>query len=172
MKTTHVVNDIMLASNTVPTNMNVLNSIPWIGDPPTFGQTTIVGPHQYHDIYPNFPGYPSYPTDAHPYTWPTTSIVLYPTTPVAMFSLKTEGNDAVLTTDAPGVKDGSVTLECGWLKFAAQRSDTKVFVQVQHWLGLDYDPETLKADLEFGVLTVRVTKHATKRGNVVKVIAK
>jgi HSP20 family molecular chaperone IbpA len=94
--------------------------------------------------------------EIHPHTWTSTLHI----TPPEVWRVKELKRSIRLAIDVPGVKldDLSLEFEDGVFTVTTQRFDTKDTRTETYDLGTLYDPETIRAALECGVLTVTAKK--------------
>lgn len=114
-------------------------------------------------IQPNTIPYDPF-TPVEPYVsrvWPDASstITLTGLTP-NNWRFKEHKKSCRLSRDLPGVRGNAIDLSYndGVVSLSARRFDTNDLVSDSYALGKDYDPDTFKATLESGVLTITVRK--------------
>lgn len=81
----------------------------------------------------------------------------------APIEVKYEGDHVIITADMPGVdpKDLDVTFERGSLSIVGQRGDHSYRYAVD--LGNEYNGDTIEANLDKGVLTIKAEKRPEAR---------
>lgn len=89
--------------------------------------------------------------------------------PVASYAVKTDDATAVLTIDLPGVKrsDLSVTVDKTTLQIESTRDGKKS--KRNYVINDDYDPKSLTATLEDGVLKVTLQRYRPRSSETFKV---
>ncbi len=99
-----------------------------------------------------------------PHTVPTSGIVTITGSNISLWRCTTSTTSIVVSLDIPGVRieDAVVEIERGLVKFSGKRHDTGEMIASSQFVGQDYDPETATANIDCGVLTVKVDRFKSK----------
>lgn len=153
------------------------SSVTWLGDPPPNQNYNIwVDPFQWpfqpHIPYEPYPIYPVQPVQ--PVYVPTTITTTTSVWPPSAWKALTVNDVLTASLDIPGIRaiDASVEIASGVIRFAGKRYDTGYIRNETYAIGNDYDPETAKATVDAGVLTVTVEKFKSRRAHKVTIEAK